>query len=814
MPSLKSKKKRKQRAPPPASVPPSASPAAPSPSVANQPSPRESPLRRLLRRTSSSLGESWRELKSRRTSVSSVAGTGPRAAEQHDSIAPVRSRGSDAAPMTGHEEAGISRSGSLRGVVTPLRPRHDTSTPASAGSVKPGHHRTMSSLSSTFASSASPVSPATAQTRQSPVVVVETIASSSLPRAEQTEPSALALSDFGSIGSMHGRTSLGLDIEGSPPPADSNIPPLTPPTPPTHAPRQSAFDLPSLGPALQPPAEKQPSAIPETTPPPPPRTSIRAGAPLGTLPIHARHKAELGNDNNDDDDDDDDDDVFGKPLGISSDAPTARRSRSAGKEVSMSGWVVTSAAPGPEHELEEATLMRGGEVVGSRDESRMGEDDFSPSVKSLSMPKTAPLEEEMPKSPLLRESTNVQSERDSQVAAPATDQARKVSTSSAEYLDSISTTKESDEPTSQEPDAWSPPASPRLKPIASFPDAHVPEPTVLTGVAGGMQHAYVVPALEPVAEETPKATAVERFVGQAYRDERSGLGGKGVDRFAGEQAKSPERPYRQASSSPSAEPRHSASAISDGSGMSGTHKGKAADRSEAAKPGHKKLHAFEEIHTVKARQQASIPSPEDPGRPARTPSPSPLTRAPLDRASYPARPTTPSRIRWEPPRNRAQHTEYPALGAGDAHGTAYHEAGVGGMTFRQQGRVWIGRPPASLDGVAMRVVGARGALREGARDIEAPVAARLAADETETSTPATVAPRMLSLIPRFLSPRLTLDLQWHDSWLPADVRLETTAGSSAGVSISLSQTLRQWLTDAAAPPRTRSIRNMDTQRKE
>lgn len=473
---------------------------------------------------------------------------------------------------------------------------------------------------------------------------------------------------------------------------------------------------------------------------------------------------------------------------------------------------------GSEREAEEGTVALGGEVVRSRAESQ------SESADGKSMTLKGASRKEEPSKPYLSRDESTSERGYSQHAAENADEASKVSASSAESPIAIGTnftTTDNSFQASQEPEDWQPPASPRLNPIASFPDAHVPEPSVLTGVAAGMHHAYVVPALEPVAEETPKATAVERFVGEAYHAEGPEMGRKGPDRGADAQPALPEeRAYdRQAFLPPlGAEQRHSLSTVGDGLGMSGMDQGKAVDRGAARtdKPGHRNLHAFEETNTIKARHQASPP----PSRLARhtPPSSPPLTHAPLDRTTFPARPPTPSRIRREPPRNRAQHTEFPALGGEDAQGT-YHEAGVGGMAFTQQGRVWIGRPPASLDGVAMRVTWDRQAVeRERMREVETRQGDGTRTDmvtHQTASAPVTFAPPLLPLIPRFLFPRLTLDFQWSDSLLPADVRLQTIAHPPASAhSISLSETLRQWLTDAAAPPRKRRIEHLNTRGKE
>lgn len=507
----------------------------------------------------------------------------------------------------------------------------------------------------------------------------------------------------------------------------------------------------------------------------------------------------------------------------------------------MSGPVGTDDGPGLERHrhAEEETVARRAELVPSRAERQSGPEDG----KSTTTFKGASRRGETSK-PSLSRGESTSEDRSPQQAEHNTDQASKRSASSAEPPTTVGThSTMADNPflASQEPEDCRSPVSPRLHPIASFPDAHGPEPTVPSGVAAGMHHAYVVPALEPVAEETAKPTAVERIVGEAYHAEVVECDkAKTVDRGVSGRARLHSDGWtitaRASPPLPSEEQRHSLSTAPDGPGMSGTDKGIAVDRDDApptTKPGHRHLHAFEEINTIKARNQASPPpSPAGSERtrlarhnpaPSSSAAPSsspPLTHAPLDRTtSRPARPPTPSRTRREQPRNRAQHTEFPALGAEDAQGT-YHEAEVGGMTFTQQGRVWIGRPPASLDGVAMRMAWEREAAleRERIRQAEMRGTARTGSATVEAAAAAatTVAPlRMLPLMPRFLFPRLTLDFQWSDSWLPADVRLETTAHPSApGHTISLSQSLRQWVADTAAPPRHRRIRHMDTRRKE
>lgn len=354
------------------------------------------------------------------------------------------------------------------------------------------------------------------------------------------------------------------------------------------------------------------------------------------------------------------------------------------------------------------------------------------------------------------------------------------------------TEEKSAEPAAQEPEQTSkPPSSPRLKPMHSFPDAHVPEPMDLPSVQAGhdIVHSYVVPALEPVLEETPKGTHLERFAGEAYLDEE-------------ELATTPGK-------------RKGKGKAVDWDGVGG--------KVVAIKTGgQKKLHAFEEGNTTKARQRGASPppSPGTEGNPSwrqTTPSTPPLTNTPLDRTTSPTLPPSPSKVRWEPIRpfpNRAQHTEHSAGGPYEVKGV-YHEAGAGGMTFTQQGGMWIGKPPVPLDGVAMQAAGGqdRGEkMGDRERDVlmakaeATSVATRATAAAPSTSSTPAAQPPMLPFIPRIFAPQLTLDFQWADTWLPSDVTLETPTEAHT---ISLYDSIRNWTGLAAFAPSKR-ITNTDT----
>jgi hypothetical protein len=239
MPSLRKKKSKKAKsaADPPAPSTPITTPAAAaphqsphvSPHTSIDASPRESPFKRLLRRSTSSLGDSWRGLKNRRReSVSSVLGSSPAGIsgvrdEHGQEITVTRSRGSEvnASPDAGH--GNTSRSGSIRG--TPVRARHDPA--GSAESMKSHHHRAASSISSlTTFPSPNPVTPVkasggTAAVRESGVAMVETIASSrdqpvSSGDSAQRGPEAMMASSVGISGSgerlERNVGSLGLDL--------------------------------------------------------------------------------------------------------------------------------------------------------------------------------------------------------------------------------------------------------------------------------------------------------------------------------------------------------------------------------------------------------------------------------------------------------------------------------------------------------------------------------------------------------------------------------------------------------------------------
>lgn len=194
MPSLKKKKSKKAKANAPVNPPaepiipsaPQQSPTA-SPHPSTDASPRESPFKRLLRRSTSSLGDSWRGLKNRRReSVSSVVaspGTGMGMEQEgQGQMTPSRSRGSEVfvpSPDAGAGRGTTSRSGSTRSTTTPLRPRQDPAE--SAESTKSHHHRVTSSISSlTTFPTPNPATPVkgTAGVKESNVAAMETIASS------------------------------------------------------------------------------------------------------------------------------------------------------------------------------------------------------------------------------------------------------------------------------------------------------------------------------------------------------------------------------------------------------------------------------------------------------------------------------------------------------------------------------------------------------------------------------------------------------------------------------------------------------------
>jgi hypothetical protein len=239
MPSLRKKKSKKAKpapADPSAPSTPITTPAAAaphqSPHVSPHPSidasPRESPFKRLLRRSTSSLGDSWRGLKNRRReSVSSVLGSSPAGIsgvrdEHGQEITASRSRGSEVNASPDPGQGTTSRSGSIRGSTTPLRARHDPAGSAESG--KSGHHRAASSISSlTTFPSPNPVTPVkasggTAAVRESNVAMVKTIASShralgleNQPRGESMQGRETGMSDSGAA---EGRNvgSLGLEF--------------------------------------------------------------------------------------------------------------------------------------------------------------------------------------------------------------------------------------------------------------------------------------------------------------------------------------------------------------------------------------------------------------------------------------------------------------------------------------------------------------------------------------------------------------------------------------------------------------------------
>jgi hypothetical protein len=350
-----------------------------------------------------------------------------------------------------------------------------------------------------------------------------------------------------------------------------------------------------------------------------------------------------------------------------------------------------------------------------------------------------------------------------------------------------STLEETYTHTEDQEHASKPPSSPRLKPIGIIPDIPVPAEPFIPGILGIRpdQHLHVIHALEPVLEETPKATEIERFAGLPYLDDTKHRRDKG--------------------------------------------KGKAVDHGQGVvavrTSGQKKLHMFEGGNTTKARH-ATTP-PHSPSFDDNLPGPStpPLTHKPLDRTTYPPAPPTPPRIRWEAQRipNRAQHTEQAALDPPPYEG-GLHEAGAGGISFTRHGEAWIGRPPASLDSVALRALALEerererrerereGVTRRQARQLNTQVVgprivitppASPTTTVSQTTTPTSTQPPMLPFIPRIFAPKLNLDFQWADTWLPSDVVLEAADPAVPTESISLYESIRNWAGLAATAPSRR-----------
>lgn len=357
-----------------------------------------------------------------------------------------------------------------------------------------------------------------------------------------------------------------------------------------------------------------------------------------------------------------------------------------------------------------------------------------------------------------------------------------------------STLEETYPHTEEQEQSTKPPSSPRLKPIGVIPDIPVPEEPFIPGILGlrPEQQLHVVHALEPVLEETPKATEIERFAGLPYLDDTKHRRDKG--------------------------------------------KGKAVDQGTSdvvatRTSGQKKLHMFEGGNTTKARHASTTP-PHSPNFDLPGPSTPPLTHKPLDRSTYPPAPAppTPPRIRWEAQRypNRAQHTEQAALDPPPYEG-GLHEAGVGGIAYTRQGEAWIGRPPASLDSVALRALALEQRERERRERererhlrrqtrqlntqvvgpsiiITPPASPTTSASRTTMPTQTSTQPPMLPFIPRMFFPKSNLDFQWADTWLPSDVVLEAADPAVPTESISLYESIRNWA-GLPASSSTRRITN-------
>lgn len=225
----------------PAPATPARSPATlqqPSSSIADaSPSTRESPLKKLLRRSTSSIGSSWKGLTRRRASEASTHSFDSPGPQEVAPLTPKRSRVSDLfTPLSDRHRQepqlqGLERSGSLGGLVTPLRPRsqHQDATRSAADPVSPtvdlnksssvtqqGHHHRASSSLSSMTGFSSPSPPAkqfaarssgVAEVRPSQVASVDLIATSREMRSDAVERGP------GSTGDVLGLTNTGVDAQ-------------------------------------------------------------------------------------------------------------------------------------------------------------------------------------------------------------------------------------------------------------------------------------------------------------------------------------------------------------------------------------------------------------------------------------------------------------------------------------------------------------------------------------------------------------------------------------------------------------------------
>lgn len=128
-----------------------------------------------------------------------------------------------------------------------------------------------------------------------------------------------------------------------------------------------------------------------------------------------------------------------------------------------------------------------------------------------------------------------------------------------------------------------------------------------------------------------------------------------------------------------------------------------------------------------------------------------------------------------------------STGPDDAH---LHEARTsGGTSFTNQGGMWIGTQPVSLDSVAIKTLDTT-QRKPGSDGVGSEVGFptdNLGEDQASrralakpTSLPATQPP-MLPFIPRLFAPRLTLEFKWADRLLPSDVMLDTTTSPGTPV---------------------------------
>lgn len=183
MPSFKSKKGKRNKGvtpstsstsiPPPIPAPEPAAPVLTTSPSQTSISQRESPFKKLLRRSTSNINSSWKEFKSRRKSDASLQGDSP------GRLTGSTSRLSDSFADRSREEGGVSH-----GAGTPLRTRPHGEEPRTPTAVQ--HHRFTSSVSSLTQLSPSPTSKhiaKSAEVRPSPVAVVETVATSRMERS-------------------------------------------------------------------------------------------------------------------------------------------------------------------------------------------------------------------------------------------------------------------------------------------------------------------------------------------------------------------------------------------------------------------------------------------------------------------------------------------------------------------------------------------------------------------------------------------------------------------------------------------------------